>query len=94
LIPLSATGRLVFHLFGAIAHFERRLVAERIKDRIAAARAKGKLPRQRPLDPEKATSALKLVENGVSPTDAARQLGLGCPTVYWEMALAGVRRGG
>ncbi len=50
----SAAGELVFHVFGAIAHFERRLIAERTKDGIAAARAKGKLPGRRPLDPEKA----------------------------------------
>ena len=88
----SAAGELIFHVFGAIAHFERRLIAERTKDGIAAARAKGKLPGRRPLDPDKAASALKLVENGVSPTDAARQLGLGRATVYREMAIAGVRR--
>jgi DNA invertase Pin-like site-specific DNA recombinase len=40
----SAAGELVFHVFGAIAHFERRLIAERTKDGIAAARAKGKHP--------------------------------------------------
>jgi DNA invertase Pin-like site-specific DNA recombinase len=40
----SAAGELVFHVFGAIAHFERRLIAERTKDGIAAARAKGKQP--------------------------------------------------
>jgi hypothetical protein len=37
----SAAGELVFHVFGAIAHFERRLIAERTKDGIAAARARG-----------------------------------------------------
>jgi DNA invertase Pin-like site-specific DNA recombinase len=63
-------------------------------DGIAAARAKGKLPGRRPLDPAKAASALKLVASGVSPTDAARQLGLGRATVYREMASAGVRRAG
>lgn len=41
----SAAGELIFHVFGAIAHFERRLIAERTKDGIAAARAKGKRPR-------------------------------------------------
>ena len=88
----SAAGELVFHVFGAIAHFERRLIAERTKDGIAAARAKGKVPGRRPLDPDKAQSALKLVASGVSPADAAKQLGLGRATVYREMALAGVRR--
>jgi len=64
------------------------------KDGIAAARAKGKLPGRRPLDPEKAKAALSLVVASMSPTDAARQLGLGCATVYREMALAGIRRAG
>ena len=88
----SAAGELVFHVFGAIAHFERRLIAERTKDGIAAARAKGKLPGRRPLDPDRARAALKLVEAGLSPTEAARQLGLGRATVYREMSLAGIRR--
>ncbi len=88
----SAAGELIFHVFGSIAHFERRLIAERTKDGIAAARARGKLSGRRPLDPEKAKAALKLVEAGLSPTDAARQLGLGRATVYREMALVGFRR--
>lgn len=78
----SAAGELIFHVFGSIAHLERRLIAERTKDGVAAARAKGKLPGRRPLDPEMASAALKLVEAGVSPTEAARQLGLGRATVY------------
>jgi DNA invertase Pin-like site-specific DNA recombinase len=44
----SAAGELVFHVFGAIAHFERRLIAERTKDGIAAARARGKRPGRQP----------------------------------------------
>ena len=33
--------KLIFHVFGAIAHFERRLIGERTKDGLAAAKAKG-----------------------------------------------------
>jgi DNA invertase Pin-like site-specific DNA recombinase len=88
----SAAGELVFHVFGAIAHFERRLIAERTKDGIAAARAKGKRPGRQPVDPDKVRAALKLVETGLSPSEAARQLGLGRSTVYREMGLSGVRR--
>jgi DNA invertase Pin-like site-specific DNA recombinase len=84
----------VFHVFGAIAHFERWLIAERTKDGIAAARAKGKLPGRRPLDPEKASTALKLVTAGMSPTDAARQLGLGRAAVNREITYAGLCRSG
>jgi len=68
------------------------LIVERTKDGIAAARAKGKLPGRRPLDPDKAKAALYLVQAGTSPTEAARQLGLGRATVYREMSAAGVRR--
>ncbi len=88
----SAAGELIFHVFGAVAHFERRLIAERTKDGIAAARARGKHPGRQPVDTDKIAAALKLVEAGLSPTMAARQLGLGRSTVYREMALAGVQR--
>ena len=85
----SAAGEFVFHVFGAIAHFERRLIAERTKDGISAARAKGKRPGRKPVDSEKVRAALKLVDAGLSPTAAAKQLGLGRSTVYREMSLAG-----
>ena len=88
----SAAGELVFHVFGAIAHFERRLIAERTKDGIAAARARGKRPGRRPLDADKIAAALSLVKAGLSPTAAAKQLGLGRSTVYREVSRAGIER--
>ena len=47
----SAAGELVFHVFGAIAHFERRLISERTREGLAAARRRGARPGRRPLDP-------------------------------------------
>ena len=88
----SAAGELIFHVFGAIAHFERRLISERTKDGIAAARAKGRRPGRQPLDQRKVEAAIKLVEAKVSPTEAARQLGLGRSTVYREMRRLGIGR--
>jgi DNA invertase Pin-like site-specific DNA recombinase len=88
----SAAGELIFHVFGAIAHFERRLIAERTKDGIAAARARGKRPGRLPLDGDRIAAAIKLVKAGLSPTAAARQLGLGRSTVYRELSRAGVER--
>jgi DNA invertase Pin-like site-specific DNA recombinase len=38
----TATGELVFHLFSALAQFERRLIQERTRAGLAAARARGK----------------------------------------------------
>ena len=81
----SAAGELIFHMFGAIAHFERRLIAERTKDGIAAARARGKRPGRQSLDANRIAAALKLVTAGLSPTAAARQFGLGRSTVYREV---------
>ena len=81
----SAAGELIFHVFGAIAHFERRLIAERTKEGIRAARLKGKVPGRPSLDQEKLSSALKLIEAGLSPTAAAKQLNIGRSTIYREL---------
>ncbi len=82
----SAAGELVFHVFGSIAQFERRLIAERTRDGIAAARAEGRKPGRPTLDREKVQAALTLVRSGLSPTKAADQVGLGRSTVYRELA--------
>ncbi len=88
----SAAGELVFQVFGAIAHFERRLISERTKDGVAAARAKGKRPGRQPLDMRKVEAAIKLIAAETSPAEAARQLGLGRSTIYREMRRLGISR--
>jgi DNA invertase Pin-like site-specific DNA recombinase len=81
----SAAGELVFHVFGAIAQFERRLIAERTRDGMIAARAKGSKPGRPPLDQEKLNAAILLMKAGVPPTKAARHVGLGRSTLYREI---------
>lgn len=78
----SAAGELVFHVFGAIAHFERRLIAERTRDGLEAAKSRGQRLGRPPLDSAKVDAALKLIAAGLSPTAAARQVSLGRSTVY------------
>jgi DNA invertase Pin-like site-specific DNA recombinase len=39
----SASGELIFHIFSALAQFERRLIQERTKAGLASARARGRL---------------------------------------------------
>src|SRR5688572_25556538 len=68
-------------IFGAIAHFERRLIAECTKEGINTTKLKGKLPSRPTLDKEKLGSALKLIESGLSPTAAAKQLSIGRSTI-------------
>ena len=81
----SAAGELLFHVFGAIAQFERHLIAERTHDGLATARTKGRRPGRPPLDQDKREAALLLVQSGMSPTQVARQIGLGRSTLYREL---------
>src|SRR3954470_2317869 len=76
-----AAGELVFHVFGAIAHFERRLIAERTRDGLPGEAAKGRRPGRPPLEEETLSSALALIEAGLPPARAARQLGIGRSTL-------------
>ena len=39
----SPSGELIFHIFSALAQFERRLIQERTKAGLASARARGRL---------------------------------------------------
>ena len=78
----SAAGELVFHVFGAIAHFERRLIAERTKDGLASARKHGRLPGRPSLPPETISALRDLVGAGKSVSRAAKHLGIGRSTAY------------
>ena len=66
-----------------MAHFERRLIAERTRHGIAAARAEGRKPGRPPLDQQKLQAAV----SGFSPSNATRQVGLGKSTLCRELAL-------
>jgi len=48
----TASGELVFHLFSALAQFERRLIQERTRAGLTAARARGKHGGCQPLRPD------------------------------------------
>ena len=57
----SSGGRLVFHLFVALAEFERSLIRERTQAGLAAARVRGRMGgRTKRLDPVKLALALRL----------------------------------
>src|SRR5215218_9544548 len=47
----SATGQLVFHIFGALSEFERNLIKERTIAGLAAARVRGRLGGRPERDP-------------------------------------------
>lgn len=61
----TAGGELVFHMMGALAQFERRLIAERTRSGLVAAKRRGvKLGRKHALTPTQIKSARMLVEQG------------------------------
>jgi DNA invertase Pin-like site-specific DNA recombinase len=55
----TPTGKLTFHIFGALAEFERNLIRERTQAGLAAARARG---RRKALDEKKRSIAVNLYE--------------------------------
>lgn len=72
----TAAGSLIFHVFAALTDFERRLIAERTRDGLAAARAKGHTPGRPKIDDAKVKHALHLLNEGYSKAAAARAVGI------------------
>src|SRR5205807_6619960 len=57
----TSGGKLIFHMFGALAEFERDIIRERTKAGLAAARARGRLGgRPKALNPKQARIAQAL----------------------------------
>ena len=86
----SSGGRLVFHLFGALAEFERNLVRERTLAGLAAARARGRMGgRPKRLDPAKLALALRLHhEDKHTIKEICQMLGISKSTLYNYLAKA------
>jgi DNA invertase Pin-like site-specific DNA recombinase len=80
----SAGGRLVFHLFGAMAEFERGLIRERTRAGLAAARARGRVGgRPAALNAKDLTAARALLRDPAITVEAvARRLGVAPSTLY------------
>lgn len=81
-------GRLVFHLFGALAQFERDLIAERTKAGLAAALVRGrKGGRPRSVSTPKLAEALRLKNGGqLTIVEIAKRLRIGKSSLYAELA--------
>ena len=86
----SSDGKLVFHLFGALAEFERNLIRERTQAGLSAARARGKRGgRPKALAPAQRQLAIRLYqERRHSIAGICRLLGIAKPTLYSYLAEA------
>lgn len=80
----SSTGRLVFHIFGALAEFERNLIRERTRAGLQAARARGrKGGRPKALSSDKQTLVVKLYnEKQHTVPQICEMMGISKPTLY------------
>lgn len=80
----SSAGKLIFHIFGALAEFERDLIRERTKAGLAAARARGRQGgRRRVMDDSAIAMAKTLMENPkISIKDICTKLGVSKATLY------------
>jgi DNA invertase Pin-like site-specific DNA recombinase len=77
-------GTLVFHLFGALAEFERSIIRERTRAGLAAARARGRTGGRPPalsaVDKQAARALLK--DPAITVEDVAKRLQVSPATLY------------
>jgi len=80
----SSGGKLIFHMFGALAEFERNLVRERTQAGLSAARARGrKGGRPKTLDPAKWQLVVQLYDaKQHTIAEICRIMGVSKPTLY------------
>jgi DNA invertase Pin-like site-specific DNA recombinase len=80
----TSAGQLIFHLFGALAEFERNLIRERTQAGLAAARARGRVGgRRRLLDAKQIAQARTLyADSSNSIEDICRTLKVSRTTLW------------
>lgn len=84
----NAGGRLVFHLFGALAEFERSMIQERTKAGLTAARARGRHGGRKPKMDTKAArkAAAMLADPGITKAEVCAHFGVTRPTLNAALA--------
>ena len=86
----TASGELIFHIFTALAQFERRLIQERTNAGLTAARARGRLGGRPPmsLDDPRIQTAKKLhADKTMVVGDICKTLQISRPTLYRWLAV-------
>ena len=89
----SAAGKLVFHVFAALAEFERNLIRERTHAGLAAARARGRSGGRKPKLGEKQLREIKalLRDPAIQVADVARRYGVSRTTLYKHVGVIAPR---
>ena len=88
----TPSGNLVFHIFGALAEFERLLIKERTNAGLASARARGRVGgRPKAMDEKKIQIARSLHADGkTSISEICQTLKISRATFYRNVSLAKV----
>ena len=86
----TSGGRLVFHLFGALAEFERSIIRERTTAGLTAARARGRVGgRPKALDDSDLAVARALLSDpNITTKEVAERLGVSVSTLYKHIPAA------
>lgn len=86
----TASGELVFHIFAALAQFERQLIRERTQAGLQAARARGRKGGRRPVpaDHPRVQAAQRMHAEGVPVSQICGALGVTRSTVYRYLKLS------
>jgi DNA invertase Pin-like site-specific DNA recombinase len=85
----TPTGRFVFHLFAALAQYEREMIRERAAAGRAAARERGETGgRPLAITPEKLVAARALISTGHTVKAAAAAVGVSRATLYRHLPQA------
>ena len=87
----SASGELVFHIFSALAQFERRLIQERTKAGLSAARARGRKGGRKPItgDDLRVKTACRMHrDHELSVAQICKTLDISRATFYRYLAVA------
>lgn len=83
----TSTGRLVFHIFGALGQFERDLIRERTSAGLKAAAARGrKGGRPSVMTPDKLERARTLIASGLTVREAAARVKVSKSALYGALA--------
>jgi len=83
----TAGGEMVFTIFAALAQMERRLLSERTRAGLEAARARGRVGgRPTVMTPERIEAARKMRADGLPVTQIAQTFGVGRATVQRALA--------
>lgn len=80
----TSGGRLIFHVFGALAEFERSIIRERTQAGLAAARARGRIGGRPPAltAADLAAARALLSDPEITVAQAAKRLGVASSTLY------------